>query len=232
MPGHPPREWFSRILPNLRKEYPQLGPTRLNRIASGIWRTTQPTKYLYDPKTGKRKRRFDPKEKTTAKAANYIEPGPYPFVCGNCKFIEWGGKGTRNDSCQLVNGPHKQGMISANGSCRLFQAKPQAGLGPKEGNPTFDPAKLPKPHDYPGIDNLNNLRLVPTAKAPGYHAVKGLMEAQLELPQHQFDRVLKDVTSHPEYSDVEFETEGSKVVRMVRRGKANSATNIFIDRAP
>jgi hypothetical protein len=121
-------------------------------------------------------------------------------------------------------------MISANGSCRLFQAKPQAGLGSKEGSTPFDPAKLPKPHDYPGVDNGNNIRLVPTAKAPGYHPVKGLMEAQLVLPQHQFDRVLKDVTSHEEYSDVEFETEGKKVVRMVRRGKANSATNIFIDR--
>jgi hypothetical protein len=114
----------------------------------------------------------------------------------------------------------------------LFQAKPAAGLGTKTGTVPLDPAKLPKPHDYPGYDNLNNLRLVPTAKAPGYHPVKGLMEGQIVLPQHQFDRALKDVTSHPEYSDIEFETEGKKVVRMVRRGKANSATNIFVDRAP
>ncbi len=232
MPGHPPSAWYSRILPNLRATYPKFGPKRLNRIASGIWRTQQPTKYLYDPKTGKRRRKFDVENKADAKTANYIEPGPYPFVCGNCKFIIWGGKGTRNDSCQLVNGPHKQGMISANGSCRLFQAKPAAGLGTKTGTVPLDPAKLPKPHDYPGYDNLNNLRLVPTAKAPGYHPVKGLMEGQIVLPQHQFDRALKDVTSHPEYSDIEFETEGKKVVRMVRRGKANSATNIFVDRAP
>jgi len=141
----------------------------------------------------------------------------------------WGGKGTRNDSCQLVKGPHKQGMISANGSCRLFQAKPAAGLGPKTGTAPLDPAKLPKPHDYPGIDNLNNIRLVPRASAPGYHPVKGLIEAQVVLPQHQFDRVLKDVTSHPEYSDLEMETEGKKVVRIVRRGK-EGPTNIFIDR--
>jgi hypothetical protein len=61
--------------------------------------------------------------------ANFIEEGPYPFVCGNCKFIVWGP--SRNgdpdpsnlddgaDLCQIVDGE-----IHPDNACRFFHPKP------------------------------------------------------------------------------------------------------------
>mgnify|MGYP001593513593 CR=1 FL=1 len=51
--------------------------------------------------------------------ANYLDPGPDPFVCGNCKFIVWGGGDF--DLCQIV-----EDEIHASGSCRFFKHKEDA----------------------------------------------------------------------------------------------------------
>jgi hypothetical protein len=51
--------------------------------------------------------------------ANYLDPGPDPFVCGNCRFIVWGGGDF--DLCQIV-----EDEIHASGSCRFFKHKEDA----------------------------------------------------------------------------------------------------------
>ena len=58
-------------------------------------------------------------QRATKAEANYVEPGPAPYQCGNCKYILWGGKPSGADLCQLV-----AGTIYANGACRFFVAKP------------------------------------------------------------------------------------------------------------
>lgn len=93
-----------------------------------------------------------------------------------------------------------------------------------------DPARLPKPVDIAGYDNLNNVRLVNKADAPGYYPVKRLMEGQIVLPSHQWYDLARKVEGWP---DVEFTDEdGDRVPdRIIRRGRRNSQTNLFIDRA-
>ncbi len=51
--------------------------------------------------------------------ANYLDPGPDPFVCGNCRYIVWGGG--ESDLCQIV-----EGDVYASGACRFFKHKEDA----------------------------------------------------------------------------------------------------------
>ena len=51
--------------------------------------------------------------------ANYLDPGPDPFVCGNCRYIVWGGGDF--DLCQIV-----EDEIHASGACRFFKHKEDA----------------------------------------------------------------------------------------------------------
>lgn len=93
-----------------------------------------------------------------------------------------------------------------------------------------DPARLPKPQDHPGYDNLNNVRLVPEAKAKGYVAVKRLMEGQMVMPQHQWNTLYTKVKDWPDV-EVTDEDKDGKPDRLIRRGHKNRQTNLFIDRA-
>jgi hypothetical protein len=83
-----------------------------------------------------------------------------------------------------------------------------------------DPAKLVKPIDIPGYDNLNNVRFVPKDDSPGYYPTRGLVEGQIVLPQNQFLRSLEVIEANPEYSHVELNDEDGDgfIDRFVVRG--------------
>ena len=81
----------------------------------------------------------------------------------------------------------------------------------------LDPVKLPKPNDFRGFDHTL-VRIVPK--------IDKLIEAQIVLPAHIFDDIA-DVLEKESFKDVEIDR---KVGRIVRRGKKNKATNIFMDR--
>ena len=81
-----------------------------------------------------------------------------------------------------------------------------------------DPQEHVKPIDFHGYDGLNMVRLAPE--------IDQLIEVQVVLPQHQFDRLL-DTLEESGYDDVEV-SDNNKLI--VRRGSANAATNIFIER--
>lgn len=93
-----------------------------------------------------------------------------------------------------------------------------------------DPARLTKPDDYPGYDNLNFLRIVEAATKKGYHPVKRLMEGQIVLPAHQWDRVHAQVKEWPDIA-VTDENKDDQPDRIIRRGHDNYQTNLFVDRA-
>jgi len=101
----------------------------------------------------------------------------------------------------------------------------------RRGTIVNDPAKLPEPLDFPGYDNLNNVRIVPYANAKGYQPVKDLVEGQVVVPQHQFSKILKLVNKfrdHPvELTD---EDNDGVIDRIVRRGR-DGPLNLFIDKA-
>jgi hypothetical protein len=114
-------------------------------------------------------------------------------------------------------------------------AKPRARISthaepPPDPRLYADPARLPKPHDIAGYDNLNNIRLVEKADAPGYYPVKRLVEGQIVLPQHQWGELYDQVKKWP---DIELTDENGdgKVDRIIRRGRRNSQTNLFVDSA-
>jgi len=220
MPGRPPRQWFKRITPGLKKTYPKATTKQLTRVAAGIWHKTQPRKYLYDPKN-----------KISKEEASYVREGKFPFVCGTCRYIRWGGSG-KSDTCDLVTG-----TIDAYAVCRLWKATyGNASLSnntydpqPK-GTVVTDPGKLPEPDDHPGYDDLNNIRLVSYANAKGYNPVKNLIEAQVVMPQHQFKNILDKVRKWKDVEITDEDNDGT-IDRIIRRARDNKATNIFIDRA-
>lgn len=68
--------------------------------------------------------------------SNYVSPGPYPFVCGSCRFITIGSSidpenaqqasedpNTWGDFCQRVHGPYDSGQVAAEDSCRFWKHK-------------------------------------------------------------------------------------------------------------
>lgn len=66
--------------------------------------------------------------------ASYAKPGPYPFVCGQCKHLTWGPSRDPEqavkdpddslDLCQIVEGPYDDGGVSPADSCRFWASKP------------------------------------------------------------------------------------------------------------
>lgn len=93
-----------------------------------------------------------------------------------------------------------------------------------------DPARLPPPKDYAGYDNLNLVRLVEKADKPGFVPVKHLIEGQIVLPAHQWNDVYSEVK---DWKDVEItdEDHDNDPDRIIRRGRKNYQTNLFIDKA-
>ena len=93
-----------------------------------------------------------------------------------------------------------------------------------------DPARLPEPDDYAGYDNLNLVRLVPSAEKKGHVPIKRLMEGQIVLPPHQWQNIAEKVQDWP---DVQFSDEDKDGApdRIIRRGHKNYQTNLFIDKA-
>jgi hypothetical protein len=94
-----------------------------------------------------------------------------------------------------------------------------------------DPGHLTKPDDHPGYDNLNLVRLVEADSTPGYVPTKQLIEGQIVMPPHQFDTLMKKMSK---WGDVEIVHEPGGPPgpnRIIRRGRENQATNIFIDKA-
>lgn len=61
-------------------------------------------------------------KKVSFKDADYTSPGPYPFVCGTCSYLE-------DYECSLVKGPY-QGRVSPSDTCRFY--KPQSTLWRKK----------------------------------------------------------------------------------------------------
>jgi hypothetical protein len=103
--------------------------------------------------------------------------------------------------------------------------------------PYADPARLVKPIDLPGYNNLVNVRLVPKADAPGYYPVRGLVEGQIVEPQHQFLKMLDVIEGDPSYSHVELTDENGDeyLDRVIVRGPkdarnpAKANVGLFID---
>jgi hypothetical protein len=94
-----------------------------------------------------------------------------------------------------------------------------------------DPAKLPRPDDHPGYDNLNNIRLVPEFTGnKQYLPVKRLIESQVVLPQHQWDTLYEKISKWPDVEVTDEDGDG-KPDRLIRRGHRNNQTSVFIDRA-
>jgi hypothetical protein len=100
----------------------------------------------------------------------------------------------------------------------LYGMKPETRRAILRGEYDFkrpnDPQKLPKPIDLRGFDHTL-VRLVPD--------IDQLMEIQVSLPSHIFNDVL---TVTKGWKDVEVDEKNR---RIVRRGKKNPATNIFLD---
>jgi hypothetical protein len=100
-----------------------------------------------------------------------------------------------------------------------------------------DPARLVKPIDIPGYDNLNNVRFVPRDNAPGYYPTRGLVEGQIVLPQHQFLKSLEVIEGNPEYDHVELTDENGDgyMDRFVVRGPKDASrpkrqnVGLFVD---
>jgi hypothetical protein len=78
----------------------------------------------------------------------------------------------------------------------------------------LDPQALPKPIDLRGYDHTL-VRVVPQ--------IDRLIELQIKLPRHIWND-LHDIAK--DWPDVEID---EKARRIVRRGKKNAATNLFID---
>ena len=78
----------------------------------------------------------------------------------------------------------------------------------------LDPKKLPKPQDFRGFDG-SLIRVVPD--------IDRLMEVQIRVPSHIFNDIASATRNFP---DIEIDRKNR---RIVRRGKKNRATNIFID---
>jgi hypothetical protein len=100
-----------------------------------------------------------------------------------------------------------------------------------------DPARLVKPIDLPGYDNLNNVRFVPRDDSPGYYPTRGLVEGQIVLPQHQFLKSLDVIEANPEYGHVELTDENGDgfIDRFVVRGPKDASrpkrqnVGLFVD---
>lgn len=92
--------------------------------------------------------------KATKAEANYVQPGPAPYQCGNCQYILWGGKRTGADLCQLVSG-----TVYADGACRLFKAKPDYRLEHDDTEKNVVP--IGTYSDKPPVDHLRETRLKP-----------------------------------------------------------------------
>lgn len=54
-------------------------------------------------------------KKTSFREADYVSPGPYPFVCGTCSYFD-------DYECSLVKGPY-QGKVGPSDSCRFYKAQ-------------------------------------------------------------------------------------------------------------
>jgi hypothetical protein len=100
-----------------------------------------------------------------------------------------------------------------------------------------DPAKLVKPIDLPGYDNLNNVRFVPRDDTKGYYPTRGLVEGQIVLPQNQFLKSLEVIENNPEYDHAELNDEDGDgyIDRLVFRGPKDASrpkrgnVGLFVD---
>jgi nucleotidyltransferase/DNA polymerase involved in DNA repair len=79
---------------------------------------------------------------------------------------------------------------------------------------TLDPQELPVPIDFHGFDHTL-VRLVPE--------IDQLIEVQVRLPSHVWEQIREETKG---WSDVEVDQKNR---RIVRRGRLNKATNIFLD---
>jgi hypothetical protein len=156
--------------------------------------------------------------------------------------------------CELVKGPYRGGEIKDGDTCILFQSKTntiekrvQDPRRPAHGrrfdhteidyakrhDELIDPSRAPRPEkgeggrDFYGDDGTV-VRIVP--------GVNHLIELVVTLPKHTFNEIRQYLEDHGyeiEYdgdADAEKEIEfDDKLRRIVRRGKYNSATNIFLD---
>lgn len=52
-------------------------------------------------------------QKVEYRDASYVQDGPIPFVCENCKF-------KAGVYCQKVHGPYEGGSVEGQDSCRFF----------------------------------------------------------------------------------------------------------------
>ena len=108
-------------------------------------------------------------------------------------------------------------IISAIGgyaASKTIEELTKRGKKLKVGRRLLDPKKLPKPLDFRGFDG-SLIRVVPE--------IDRLMEVQIRVPKHIFNDIANATNGFP---DVEVDRKNG---RIVRRGKKNKATNIFID---
>jgi hypothetical protein len=66
--------------------------------------------------------------KTPYEDADYVEKGPYPFVCGSCDHFspEDGGM------CDIVEGPYDDGGVEPDDSCRFWTPRSPEQEAPEE----------------------------------------------------------------------------------------------------
>jgi len=55
--------------------------------------------------------------KIDAAQANYLDPGPAPFQCANCRYF-------LHDECAIVYGPGENGAVAPEATCRFFTPNP------------------------------------------------------------------------------------------------------------
>lgn len=77
--------------------------------------------------------------------ANWVDEGPPPFICGNCRFIVFGQDRDKMDLCMIVDGPFNGG-IEPDDSCRFFAHKPDPRI-PHGGPNLVVLAGHEEPHD-------------------------------------------------------------------------------------
>jgi len=96
----------------------------------------------------------------------------------------------------------------------IFRGERRSYEPRKKTHMRLDPEKLPKPIDLRGYDHTL-IRLVPE--------IDQLMELQIQVPAHIWDELREIIKG---WTDVEVDEKNR---RIVRRGRINAATNMFVD---
>lgn len=218
MPERPPKRWFREAVASISQRFDVLEPERL---AAWVWHHGM----LPTTKRAILRREYDPQEKHFKDE----EVETYPILLGEksatipASLPKYDARSILEPASQL--GRKARAQLAPGRRVRGFLAKRKAGQRRRP----FDNGPLPKPIDIAGYDNLNMVRLVPD--------IDGLIEGSIVLPKHQFERILKLMEDRIGVEnkvtgeiDIEFEEDDETGKRrLIRRGQANSATNLFID---